>query len=193
MTIGRRARPRTHLIRHTKLHLAWLCRFFLSPLATLALARMACRPRPVVVGIAPDLQNLQVARSYRERVVPDIVVQGSAADLMKLALIRLNEILPAAVCMLLPVHDSILLNVPEGLVEETRQIVTAAMESLPESFTVPAEGRNKDGQNVGWVQIRRRSTPCRRFCKRSWPAAFDGPRVALWCCGRRRSRIIIAR
>jgi DNA polymerase I-like protein with 3'-5' exonuclease and polymerase domains len=38
--------------------------------------------------------------------------------------------------MLLPVHDSVLLSVPDGLVEETRQIVAAVMESVPEGFNV---------------------------------------------------------
>ena len=65
------------------------------------------------------------------------IIQGTAADMLKLALIRLHDSLPAAVKMLLPVHDSVLLQVPEPLLEETRQIVTDAMESLPEGFSVP--------------------------------------------------------
>ena len=65
------------------------------------------------------------------------VVQGSAADLLKLALVRLNETLPADVRLLLPVHDSVLLETSVELDEETRQVVIATMESMPAGFTVP--------------------------------------------------------
>ncbi len=47
--------------------------------------------------------------------------------------------------MLLPVHDSVLLEVPEGLVEETQQIVVEAMESKPAGFTVPLKVEVKEG------------------------------------------------
>ena len=65
------------------------------------------------------------------------VVQGSAADLMKLALVRLHDRLPDEVRMLMPVHDSVLLEVPATKVGETQQILTAAMETVPADFSVP--------------------------------------------------------
>jgi DNA polymerase-1 len=80
--------------------------------------------------------NDTLAAESRRHAV-NTIVQGTAADLMKLALIRLNDALPDEVRMLLPVHDSVLLEVPSGLVEETRRIVVAAMESVPNGFTVP--------------------------------------------------------
>ena len=49
----------------------------------------------------------------------------------------MHDDLPASVRMLLPVHDSILLEVPTNLVEETCQIVTDAMQLAPASFAVP--------------------------------------------------------
>jgi DNA polymerase-1 len=81
-----------------------------------------------------------------QRQAVNTVVQGTAADLIKLALIRLNETLPDEVKMLLPVHDSVLLLVPEGLVEETRRIVIEAMESTPEGFTLPLKVEVKVGK-----------------------------------------------
>jgi DNA polymerase I len=74
------------------------------------------------------------------------IIQGSAADLLKLALVRLNDRLPADVKMLLPVHDSVLLCVPETMVEETRRIVVEAMEALPGGFTVPLKVEVKIGR-----------------------------------------------
>ena len=65
---------------------------------------------------------------------------------MKLALIRLNAELPDGVRMLLPVHDSVLLEVPSSLVEETRKIVVEAMESTPVGFTVPLKVEVKSGR-----------------------------------------------
>ena len=69
---------------------------------------------------------------------------------MKLALIRLNDALPDGVKMLLPVHDSVLLEVPEALVEDTRRIVVEAMETLPAGFTVPLKVEVKAGRT--WAE-----------------------------------------
>jgi DNA polymerase-1 len=86
----------------------------------------------------PDIYSASEALAAEaRRHAVNTIVQGTGADLLKLALIRLHDTLPDDVRMLLPVHDSVLLEVPEALVEETRQIVTAAMETLPAGFTVP--------------------------------------------------------
>jgi len=74
------------------------------------------------------------------------VIQGSAADLLKMALIRLHDTLPVGVRMLLPVHDSLLVELPEGRVKETRRIVVAAMESTPTGFSVPLKVEVKTGR-----------------------------------------------
>jgi DNA polymerase-1 len=71
---------------------------------------------------------------------------------MKLALIRLNDALPDGVKMLLPVHDSVLLELPEGLVEETRRIVVEAMESVPAGFAVPLRVEVKAGKS--WAECK---------------------------------------
>ncbi len=77
------------------------------------------------------------ATAEARRHAVNTIIQGSAADLLKLALIRLHDTLPDEVRMLLPVHDSVLLEVPEPLVEETSQLVRDAMEAVPEGFSVP--------------------------------------------------------
>jgi len=74
------------------------------------------------------------------------IVQGTAADLLKMALIRLHDRLPEEVRMLLPVHDSLLCEVPQALVEETREIVKNAMESTPTGFRVPLKVDIKTGR-----------------------------------------------
>ena len=47
--------------------------------------------------------------------------------------------LPDDVRMHLPIHDSVLLEVPTALVEETRLVPVAAMESLPAGFMLPGK------------------------------------------------------
>lgn len=101
----------------------------------------------------PDVHSADpaaVAAAQRQAV--NTVIQGTAADLMKLALIRLHNELPDQVQMLLPVHDSVLLSVPAGLVEETRQIVVGAMEAVPEGFGVPLKVEVKTGST--WAECK---------------------------------------
>ncbi len=91
-----------------------------------------------------------VAEARRQAV--NTIVQGTAADLMKMALIRLNDALPEGVKMLMPVHDSVLLEVPSALVEETQQIVVEVMESTPTSFAVPLKVEIKTGRT--WAECK---------------------------------------
>ncbi len=80
----------------------------------------------------PELQsrNAQL-RSAGERMAINMPIQGTAADIMKIALIRLHERLGAersSARMLLSVHDEVLLEVPRGEVGELAPIVREVME-----------------------------------------------------------------
>lgn len=80
----------------------------------------------------PDLTSSNPAhRAAAERMSINMPVQGTAADIMKIAMIaadrRLNERkLPAA--LILQVHDELVLEVSESAVEETVSVVREAME-----------------------------------------------------------------
>jgi DNA polymerase-1 len=80
------------------------------------------------------------------------IIQGTAADLLKLALVRLHDTLPDGVRMLLPVHDSVLLEMPVTLAEETRKIVRDAMETAPAGFAVPLNVEIKTGRT--WAECK---------------------------------------
>ena len=54
--------------------------------------------------------------------------------------------------MLLSVHDSVLLETRAELVEETRQIVTAAMENMLAGSTVPLKVEIKAGRT--WAECK---------------------------------------
>ena len=80
-------------------------------------------------------------RSFGERVATNAPVQGSAADIIKLAMIRIHERLQAeraGARMLLQVHDELLFEVPVAEIDATRELVTRLMvEAFP--LDVPLE------------------------------------------------------
>src|SRR5690625_1114516 len=74
-------------------------------------------------------------RSFAERTAMNTPIQGSAADIIKKAMIDLDkrlkdEKLQARVLM--QVHDELILEAPEGEIEKLKQIVPAVMESTVE-------------------------------------------------------------
>ncbi|MGI9628140.1 MAG: DNA polymerase I [Longimicrobiales bacterium] len=70
-------------------------------------------------------------RNFGERVAQNTPIQGTAADLIKVAMIRVDEALGRreGVDMLLQVHDELVLEVDEGQLEEVEKIVVSEMES----------------------------------------------------------------
>ncbi len=74
-----------------------------------------------------------MARSTSERLAVNTPIQGSAADLIKLAMIAVHKRLKAempAVRMLLQIHDELLFEVPEGQEEQTAVLVKEVMEGV---------------------------------------------------------------
>ncbi len=74
-------------------------------------------------------------RQFGERVAQNTPIQGTAADLMKKAMIDVQRALDAegsGARLLLQVHDELLLEVPEGEIDATRGIVVARMEGALE-------------------------------------------------------------
>jgi DNA polymerase I len=71
-------------------------------------------------------------RSFAERLAINAPIQGGAADIIKRAMIRVASALRKAglqTQMLLQVHDELLFEVPHDEVEQTKSLVTSAMES----------------------------------------------------------------
>jgi DNA polymerase-1 len=82
-------------------------------------------------------------RSFNERAAVNATLQGSAADIIRRAMIRMDDALAAqklAAKMLLQVHDELVFEVPEQEVEKTLPVVTKVMIDAPlpaVSLTVP--------------------------------------------------------
>lgn len=87
------------------------------------------RIRPI-----PDINNRSHAlRSRAEREAINAPIQGTAADLVKIAMIRVHERLrrdKLGARMILQVHDELLLEVPENEIDQTTDAVRAEMEAV---------------------------------------------------------------
>jgi DNA polymerase-1 len=69
-------------------------------------------------------------RSSAERQAFNTRIQGSAADIIKLAMIRAHEMLPAGASMLLTVHDELVTLTPNDKIEESVAAIREAMEGI---------------------------------------------------------------
>ena len=90
----------------------------------------------------PELQSRSWnVRQFGERVAQNTPIQGTAADLIKKAMIAVDEALRErgyAARMLLQVHDELLFEVPEEEVDAVRELVVELMEGAME-LAVPLE------------------------------------------------------
>jgi DNA polymerase-1 len=81
----------------------------------------------------PGLQNVsnQQVRRREEREAINAPIQGTAADIMKVAMLNLDKALAQAQLsarVLLQVHDEVVLECPNGEVKETAELVQSVME-----------------------------------------------------------------
>jgi DNA polymerase-1 len=80
----------------------------------------------------PDLDSRGATRARAEREAINMPMQGSASDIVKLAMLRVDEALKREKLkarMILQVHDELVFEVPKKEVEKTSQVVKAAMEN----------------------------------------------------------------
>lgn len=84
----------------------------------------------------PDITNRNFnKRSFAERTAMNTPIQGSAADIIKKAMIDLNEKLKEEnmkATLLLQVHDELILEAPEEEIDKLKEIVPAIMENTVE-------------------------------------------------------------
>jgi DNA polymerase-1 len=79
----------------------------------------------------PDLRSSEIwKRSRAERQAFNTVIQGSAADLIKLAMIRANKMIPEGAGLILTVHDELVTVTPADVAEQTAEAIRQAMEGI---------------------------------------------------------------
>ncbi len=103
------------------------------------------RVRPI-----PDIHSKNFnLRGFAERTAVNTPLQGTAADLIKLAMIRIDAELHERGLrsrMLLQVHDELVFEVPDGEVDTMKRLVTEQMERVHE-LKVPLKVEVGTGPN----------------------------------------------
>jgi len=103
------------------------------------------RVRPI-----PDINSKNVnQRGFAERTAVNTPLQGTAADLIKIAMIRIDAVLRERGLksrMTLQVHDELVFEVPEGEVEQMKSLVREHMEKA-HALAVPLEVEMGVGAN----------------------------------------------
>ena len=92
-----------------------------------------------------------VERAKAERIAVNTVIQGSAADIMKLAMLRVDAMLKQhklGARLLLQIHDELIFEVPEAEIEETKAVVKEALEHAVK-LSVPLRTSIEVGTNWG--------------------------------------------
>lgn len=108
------------------------------------------RRRPV-----PELQSSNyMQRSFGERVAMNSPIQGTAADIIKIAMVRVHERLKKEGLksrLILQVHDELLVEAHKSEVEEVRQILSEEMHNAAD-LKVPLEIDLHEGEN--WYEAK---------------------------------------
>ncbi len=82
----------------------------------------------------PELQSQNfMVRQFGSRVALNMPIQGTAADIMKMAMIEVNKKIEEKNLkskIVLQVHDELLLEVPEAEIEEAKEILKSSMENI---------------------------------------------------------------
>ena len=108
------------------------------------------RRRPV-----PELKSSNfMQRSFGERVAMNAPIQGTAADIIKIAMIRVSNELKKRNMksrMILQVHDELLIEAAEEEVDEVKKILKEQMEHAA-SLSVPLLADMHTGKN--WYEAK---------------------------------------
>ncbi len=120
----------------------------------------ACRRQGYVATLLgrrryiPEIKNANAAvRQFAERQAINAPIQGTAADLIKMAMIRIDQEMKKAGLasrMVLQVHDELVFEVAEGERKRLSSLVRAAMENVM-SLSVPLKVSVSAGKN--WLDM----------------------------------------
>ena len=92
-------------------------------------------------------------RAAAERMAINHPIQGTLADLVKMAMVKMQEssmLLGGQCFMLLQIHDELLFEIADGIIQETSRPIAELMENIVE-LNVPLEIDVKKGKN--WADV----------------------------------------
>lgn len=100
----------------------------------------------------PDVKSSNfVVRNAAERAAANMPIQGTEADLMKLAMIKVDEQLGDLGKQILQIHDSILIECPAGNAGKVSELLSTAMETIYPQLGITLQVDVHTGDNWGEV------------------------------------------
>ena len=98
----------------------------------------------------PDVRSANfVIRQAAIRAAENMPIQGTEADLMKRAMIRVDKKLPKGADLIMQVHDSLIVECDKGKVEEVKKILKQEMETVAPELEIKLAVDVTTGQNWG--------------------------------------------
>ncbi len=98
----------------------------------------------------PDIHSSNfIVRAGAERAAANMPIQGTEADLMKMAMLKVDEGIKGLGKQLLQIHDSILIEAPEENAEKIAAILKEAMESICPELKIKLKVDVSIGKNWG--------------------------------------------
>ena len=98
----------------------------------------------------PDVKSANfMVRQAAERAAQNMPIQGTEADLMKRAMIRVDSKLPEGADLILQVHDSMIVECEEGQVEEVSEVLKETMENVAPELLIKLVVEVTSGNNWG--------------------------------------------
>ncbi|MBQ6320934.1 hypothetical protein IJI17_01785 [Candidatus Saccharibacteria bacterium] len=100
----------------------------------------------------PDVKSANfIVRTGAERAAQNMPIQGTEADLMKLAMVRLDKKLPAGAEMIMQVHDSVMVECDETMAEKVAEMMKEVMEGVAPELGVKLLVDVKQGER--WSEV----------------------------------------
>jgi len=97
----------------------------------------------------PEINSTNfMVRSGAERMAVNVPIQGTAADVMKLAMIQVARRLPADCRLLLQIHDELIVEAPEARADDTAALMREVMSGVVD-LGVPLAVDTAVGRNWG--------------------------------------------
>ena len=98
----------------------------------------------------PDVKSSNfIIRQAAERAAQNMPIQGTEADLMKRAMIKVNKALPEGAELIMQVHDSLIVECDEKIAKDVAKILKEEMESVAPELKVKLAVEVTTGKNWG--------------------------------------------
>ena len=97
----------------------------------------------------PDVRSSNfIVRAAAERAAVNMPLQGTAADMMKIAMINLHNKLPQKANLILQIHDELIVECDEDQAKSVAKLMKSEMENV-HKFAVPIEVEVRHGKSWG--------------------------------------------